>query len=253
MADTFGTAPGQPGRLPAVTRLIVLPPRALAGVPIEAMVDSRPDGRPKYTVCYTPSATSFVRVRAKRRQGTVRIARPAPAHPGYWPWAIPCSRHRTMSNHRPRRGASCLAGTRREVLAIAGLFDRPETLLGSDASEQQLDGLAKAGRLREFGFLHLATHGKLDSDNAQRSALLLARDRLSDPLKQILDGKEVYDGELSAEQVLSTWVLDAELVTISACWSGVGRLNLFGADLGFSHGAHPQGSQERRSEPLERG
>jgi CHAT domain-containing protein/tetratricopeptide (TPR) repeat protein len=244
------------GDLPAVTRLIVLPPRALAGVPIEAMVDSRPDGRPKYTVSYTLSATSFVRVRAKRRQGAsanrltgadsprlLALGDPVftapddvePPTPGSSPDQQRAVQVPTPLAPTRREVPRPLPGTRREVLAIAALFDRPETLLGSEASEQQLDVLAKAGRLREFGFLHLATHGKLDSDNAQRSALLLARDRLSDPLQQILVGREVYDGELSAEQVLLTWVLDAELVTISACWSGAARLNLFGADLGFSH------------------
>ena len=56
-----------------------------------------------------------------------------------------------------------LPGTRFEVEALARLFqsdDRPtRTLLGADASEPELESLAAAGELGQFGFIHLATHG----------------------------------------------------------------------------------------------
>ena len=67
-----------------------------------------------------------------------------------------------------------LPGTRREVEAIARLFDDPERLLGPDASEERLDALASSGRLRQFDILHLATHGVLDPLFPMHSALLLA-------------------------------------------------------------------------------
>ena len=238
------------GDLPAVTRLIVLPPQALAGVPIETLVGWRPDGQPRYTVTYTPSMLIFVHLREKRSRGTseapagfaglLAVGDPVFTSPDDSGPRVPdlgrsiTRRSRRFLRRRARHSVT-LPGTRREVLAIAGLFDHPESLLGSEASEQRLDGLARDGRLREFRFLHLATHGKLDARRAQASALLLAHDHLTNPLAQILAGQEVYDGELSAEQILRTWTLDAELVTISACWSGLGRVNIFGADLGFSH------------------
>src|SRR5207249_3141851 len=40
-----------------------------------------------------------------------------------------------------------LPGTRREVEAIAQLFPQAELLLGSEASEQRLEELARSGRL----------------------------------------------------------------------------------------------------------
>jgi CHAT domain-containing protein/tetratricopeptide (TPR) repeat protein len=244
---------------PAVTRLIVLPSQALAGVPIETLVYSRIDSRPKYAVTYTPSAHIFRRLREKRHEGIgakrpsglprlLALGDPVFAAPDHLETSAPGSSNVQREVPAPlslTRGEAprALPGTRREVLAIAGLFDRPETLLGSEASEQSLDGLAKAGRLSEFAFIHLATHGKLDGQDAQRSSLLLARDRLSEPIQQILDGRQVYDGELSSQQVLHTWELDAELVTLSACWSGAGRLGLFGAAAGFPHALILKGAQ----------
>ena len=128
-----------------------------------------------------------------------------------------------------------LPGSRAEVEAIARLFDRPVLLLGSEASEQRLEALATADALRRFDVLHLATHGVLDDRVALHSALLLARDRLpDDPAARVLAGQEVYDGTLTAEQILRTWKLDAELVTLSACQSGLGRPGGGEGYLGFS-------------------
>jgi CHAT domain-containing protein len=117
-----------------------------------------------------------------------------------------------------------LPGTRREVEALAALLpkDRVQLLLGSDASEQRLDQLATAGKLKDYRLLHFATHGALDSDTPARSALLLASDRLPDAERQVREGKKVYTGRLTVGTVLG-WKLDADLVTLSACETGLGR------------------------------
>jgi CHAT domain-containing protein len=114
-----------------------------------------------------------------------------------------------------------LPGTRVEVQAIARLFAQPKILLGSEASEQDLDKLADFGALRRFRYLHFATHGQMDARSALQSALILAQDRLPNSLEQVLAGKEVYDGRLTADHILHHWKLDADLVTLSACQTGV--------------------------------
>jgi CHAT domain-containing protein len=128
---------------------------------------------------------------------------------------------------------AALPGTRREVAALARLFDRAEVLLGSDASEQRLDALAAAGRLREFRYLHFATHGRIDDQAPLRSVLLLARDRLPDPAERVLAGQRPYDGRLTAERMLQ-WRLDAELVILSACETGLGRRDVGEGYVGFA-------------------
>jgi CHAT domain-containing protein/tetratricopeptide (TPR) repeat protein len=149
------------------------------------------------------------------------------------------------------RGASLapLPGSRCEVDAIATLFKQAPgaaestVLLGSDASEQRLDELAATGELQKFRFLHLATHAVMDDQVAMRSALILSQDRLPDALQQVLAGKKVWDGRLTADQIVRTWKLDAELVTLSACQTALGKASGGEGYLGFAQalfvaGAH---------------
>ncbi len=120
-----------------------------------------------------------------------------------------------------------LPGTRYEVEALARLFqsdDRPtRILLGADASEQELDRLAASGELGRFGFIHLATHGVIDEDIPARSAVILTQTGLPDPLEQVLHQKPVFDGRLSVREIQRGWDLKAELVTLSACETALGR------------------------------
>jgi len=120
-----------------------------------------------------------------------------------------------------------LPGTRYEVEALAQLFksdDRPTmALFGADASEAELDRLAASGELGEFGFIHLATHGVIDEAIPLRSAVILTQTGLPDPLEQVLHKKPVFDGRLTAREIQRGWDLKAELVTLSACETALGR------------------------------
>jgi len=120
-----------------------------------------------------------------------------------------------------------LPGTRYEVEALTQLFksnDRPtRTLLAADASEPELNSPAAAGELRRFGFIHLATHGVIDEDFPARSAVILTLTGLPDPLEQVLHNKPVFDGRLSVREIQRGWDVKAELVTLSACETALGR------------------------------
>jgi len=120
-----------------------------------------------------------------------------------------------------------LPGTRYEVEALARLFqsdDRPtRILLEADASEPELDRLAASGELSRFGFIHLATHGVIDEGVPARSAVILTQTGLPDPLQQALSNQPVFDGRLSVREIQRAWDLKAELVTLSACETALGR------------------------------
>jgi CHAT domain-containing protein len=222
---------GATKELPAVRHLIILPSRWLAGVPVEALVAARTDQQPAYAISYAPSGTLFAWLQEKKTDALARQKKP--------------DRPRLLALGDPVFGPSFqrLAGSRREVEAIVRLFDAPDELLGSRASEQQLEQLSASGRLQDYRYLHLATHGVLDSKSAMQSALILAQDDLPDPLQQVLAGQRAYDGRLTAAQILRTWKLDAELVTLSACQSGLGKYEGGEGYLGFAQALFVAGSR----------
>jgi CHAT domain-containing protein len=66
------------------------------------------------------------------------------------------------------------------------------------------------------------------------SRLLLSQDKLADPTAATsLDGP-AHDGILTAGEVLGTWRINAELVTLSACRSGLGRPSGGEGHVGFA-------------------
>jgi CHAT domain-containing protein/tetratricopeptide (TPR) repeat protein len=328
LAGVLGPGAG----LPVVRHLVILPSLALAGLPIEVLVEARTEGLPAYTVSYAPSGTLFAWLQEQRPKGD-KSKRPLllalgdpdfaqPERPTQPLAAVPdhgilltqvlpgANAHQSglragdvllsyagskvtaaadlpaaMAKHSAeasipvqvwRQGKTLeltvqpgklgvgisqqpaadairdeqefaalmqrtrgqafarLPGTRREVEAIARLFDYPDTLLGSQASEQELDARLAAGRLRQYTVLHLATHGILDPRFAMQSALILSQKDLPDPLQQVLAGKKAYDGRLTAAQILRTWKLDADLVTLSACQSGLGKHEYGEGYVGFA-------------------
>jgi CHAT domain-containing protein/tetratricopeptide (TPR) repeat protein len=341
LAESLDATP----ELPAVRHLVILPSRALAGVPVEALLAARPEGQPRYSISYAPSGTMFAWLQEHRSpadapDGPARpdrllalgdpvftrpepLAAPSPEPPDHGvlltvvtPGANaaqsgiqagdvllryagtklsgpaelrpaiakaggrkPSAAQRgegglvvtvwrdgktldltvrpgtlgVLTSQKPAAEAvresreadallartrgkafTPLPGTRREVEAIARLFPQPEVLLGSKANEQELEQLAAADRLRAFRYLHFATHGVLDDQVALRSALILSQDRLADPRTQVLAGQEVYNGRVTAEQIRRTWKLDAELVTLSACQTGLGQFRGGEGYVGFA-------------------
>jgi CHAT domain-containing protein len=116
-------------------------------------------------------------------------------------------------------------------------------LKGSEASEQNLRKLAADGRLAQFHYIHFATHGLLDSKSPMRSALVLSRDLADDPLSQTLAGKPAFNGRLTAEHILRGWKIDAELVTLSACETGLGKYAGGEGYLGFSQALFLSGAR----------
>jgi len=102
-----------------------------------------------------------------------------------------------------------------EVTTIAQDFPKPSIVLSGDtATETQF----KALPLNDYSVLHLALHGYVDKDYPDRSALVFAPERR---------GKN--DGLLQAREIRNLQ-LNASLVTLSACDSGVGPVGESGVD-----------------------
>jgi CHAT domain-containing protein len=111
-----------------------------------------------------------------------------------------------------RRGLNLepLPATRGEVQAISALFPRVRTLLGREATEEAVKSLAPQARR-----LHFACHGLLDEQFPLNSALALSFPQ------QPEEGRA--NGLLQAWEIFDELRLDADLVTLSACDSGLGK------------------------------
>jgi hypothetical protein len=140
-----------------------------------------------------------------------------------------------------------LPGSRLEVEALARLVPGTSTLLGSRASAANLEQLARHDKLRHFRLLHLATHGVPYEDRPELSALILAQDRLptrlSDRVQEVLEGHTAADGRLRVETILRTWKLDADLVVLSACQTGLGPSAGGNGQLGFTQALLARGAR----------
>jgi CHAT domain-containing protein len=143
-----------------------------------------------------------------------------------------------------RRGESYaeLPGTQVEIARLAELFDPRDatTLTRAAATEQRLDDLRKADKLKQFRYLHFATHGIANNVRAFESALLLTPPMR---LPEVRVGEPYLEGRLTAGEVLDYWQLDAELVTLSACESGLGLAGGGDGLLGFAQAFLKAGSR----------
>jgi CHAT domain-containing protein len=207
--------------LPAVRRLLAVPTGPMALVPLEVLDE-------KLVVSYVPSGSVFARLAEQHRplKGSPLLALGDPAL--------------GVGRPRPR-----VPGSRTEVEAITRLVPGSTKLLGSDASEQELDRLNAAGKLKAFRVLHFATQAVMNQERPEQSCLILAQDKLPDPQKQALQGKKVYDGRLTINTILREWrdAVDADLVVLSADETGLGRPTAGHGMLGFTNALLTRGAR----------
>ena len=110
-----------------------------------------------------------------------------------------------------------LKGTEAEALEIGRTWSGSTVLLRKNASETVVK---KAGG--HFRYLHIASHGKFHSDRPLDSGILLAADGENDGRLTV---SELYDLELNAD-----------LVTLSACETGLGEVRNGDDIVGLTRG-----------------
>jgi serine/threonine protein kinase/tetratricopeptide (TPR) repeat protein len=221
---------GEKDGLRAVRQLIVLPADVMAGIPVEALTD-------RFTISYAPSGTTFAWLQERGEfagggqagmHSSSLLAVGDPAFRNVEPGdtkSEPSARSETSFTRLPATG--------KEIRALSRVFAHANVLLGSEASEKNLERMAAAGELRNYRFIHFATHGLVDNRRALNSALILAQERPPDS-RPALPGKGADDGRLTAEEILRHWQLDADLVTLSACETALGKESGGEGYLGFS-------------------
>ena len=208
--------------------LIIVPDGTLAYLPFEALVTISGHAKPtylaeKFAIVYGPSASALVAVDEMNRQvASHRIllafgdpviklnrSRKTAPNPGN---SISIIRSSSPAEGYEEQGFSLarLPYTREEVLGIAKLFppDQRRLYLGADAREENV----KSEKLDDFRYIHFASHGFLDEMHPSRSGILLSR---------AAESRE--DGILQTGEIMRL-KLNADIVTLSACSTGLGKL-----------------------------
>ena len=205
--------------LASVTHLIVSADDALLLIPFEALLTRDPEAEnavpapgsylvDRFAISYVPSATVLATLREPAKTNVVvALGDPRFADPGAAPTAGPA--------------LAPLPNTAAEVATLRSLAGsrRFVALTGADATRARLLALPE---LPEAGLLHLATHGVADESEPGRSGLWLAP-----------DAPAGAPGFLAVDDILGM-TLKSEIVTLSACETGLGRLERGEGVLGLT-------------------
>lgn len=203
------------------SRLIVVPDGKLHLLPFDALIDRRGNYvLAHHVVTYSPSATVLHLLRTQPEGQTTDVPLLAVGDVPYQdggnlitasgvrPKAAPVGTTRGLYDLKGER-LPPLAGTAEEVKAIADIAGAGAiVLMGSKATEAAF----RSQPLERIRVLHIAVHGISSSTSPERAALVLARGT-----------KDENDGLLQAREI-SDMHLSADLVTLSACDTGAGRL-----------------------------
>ncbi|MBS1808349.1 MAG: CHAT domain-containing protein [Acidobacteria bacterium] len=195
--------------LASARKLIIVPDGALAYLPFETLVSETKNTSAylleRFAISYAPSASALAALGTHRQtdssatKGIVAFGDPL-----YSTDATPTVTTVRGSDFRQ------IPYTRTEVNEIAALFpvaDR-RVFLGAEAQEANV----KTENLSRYRYIHFATHGMIDEDHPARSGIVLSH---------IADSNE--DGMLQMGEVMRL-KLNADLVALSACRTGLGKL-----------------------------
>jgi len=255
--------------LAGVEDLIVIPSGEILGIPVEVLVDD--DGvyvGERFAVSYVPSATihawlsAKTPTRGKARSGRALIIGDPPftedhlvstkgrrAEEDYGsaspeaPPDVATLRDAICGNDLALAALPRLPASRQEAEDVAACFSEPMVLVGADAAESELVRMADTGELGTFGIIHIATHALVDDERPEQSALVLSLVGLPDPLEAAMAGTRIYDGLVTAKEIVREWELDADLVTLSACRTGLGKVVGGEGYVGFSHAFFQAGAR----------
>jgi CHAT domain-containing protein len=193
-----------------LTSIIVVPDGPLNAIPFGALVD--PKGAylsQTLTVSVAPSAAVYLalKVRAHTETATKPFLGIAYSPPESKDTLVASSNTRGVFDLRGPH-LSPLPFAREEIVTAADTLGTGAVVLnGDDASESKL----KAQPLQDFKVIHLAAHAVGNEVEPDRAALVLAA------------GNATEDGLWQAREIRRTR-LDADVIVLSACETGVGHL-----------------------------
>lgn len=207
----------------SIENIIIIPDGVLYYLPFETLlIDANEENCKqkylfeKYNISYMPSASSLMYIKLNKKERRFKKDLLAFGNPSYKPNYDEAGDQRSLSvvlfDLYKSLGFhfSALPYSGREINRISKFFLKTncDVFLGEHASEHTFKSLSH----QNYKIIHLACHGFLDEDFPLRSALVLS-----------LSGNENEDGFLQARELYNLR-LGAELVVLSACQTGQGKL-----------------------------
>lgn len=261
--------------LEGVRHLVVIPAGDMLGIPLEPLAIAAPPSGGRPVIRYEASATLFVRSRRATtaaapdgrseappilafcdpphsrddlldmRAGRAgRAPEPGAGNPAAMRGGILDAQERAARTLRredlrllPRLANSRSEGEclRRLGGAKARVFDGPE------CSELELRRLADTDSLSMYRVVHFGTHALVNDRAPERSALVLSQVDSTSPAGR--DSAAGHDGVVTVREILAEWRLDADLVTLSACATGLGRAIAGEGYVGFAQALRRVGAR----------
>jgi CHAT domain-containing protein/Tfp pilus assembly protein PilF len=207
-------APAAAGPLAGKSRLLIAPDSSLYLLPFDALLTRSVAGSAKlsdfpyllqaYAVAYVPSASVLAGLRAPRPEPTAGLP---PKQ--FVAFADPVIEKGTGPSPLGREWARLLR-SEGEARAIAGLYppDEVKVYVREEATKEQVTRSTLVGTARR---LHFATHGFVTEPPFSLSGLVLTSVPGS-PENSVLSVRDIFNLRLNAD-----------LVTLSACETGLGR------------------------------
>jgi CHAT domain-containing protein len=180
------------------SKLVIAPHGVLHYVPFAALSDGEGYLVDRFSLRLIPSASTLVYLRTDQPKKLGKL----------------------LAIGNPDLGSSALdlPNAQVEAVAIAAMFPDSRALVRAEASKSAVKELGNG-----FSILHFATHGKFDANAPLSSGLYLAKGRESDGVLRVSD--------------LYSLRWDVDLVTLSACETGIGKVangdDVIGLTRGF--------------------
>ena len=256
----FPEFPGQ-----QIKNLIIIPDNVLSTIPFETLLTEKTaentslENYPflirKYNISYSYSATLFYHTFPKARNPKVEVTAIndwiaiAPvfhddktAGSSLRSAKLVDELHKLESDSGLTRGILMthgdyiqpLPGTETEVKNIFGAFDQMKYKASVELNDNASERLVKSGMLEKYKIIHFATHGFVNSESPELSGILLAQ--VADSLDPQNDGI-LYSGEIYNLK------LKANLVILSACETGLGKIKKGEGIIGLTRALLYAGAQ----------
>jgi len=203
-----------PQHIPSsITNLVVLPTGRLGIIPFETLLTANA----KTTDTYATLPYLLKRFAVRYEFSASLILQKAQMKPPAEASIFLCA----PVTFNPQDHLAELPGTESEVNAISKLFGARNFKSAVYTHEKADEQVTKSDALKTYSYLHFATHGIVDENNPELSRIFL----------RATNGAE--DGNLFTGEIYNLQ-LNANLVTLSACQTGLGKISKGEGVIGLS-------------------